>query len=258
MADTLLDSERDRSVFATRETSLHEHGSHDVKPVNAGLIYLVENDAHVLQAISCLLRKADYEVRAFRSPVDFLEHHDFRAAGCAVLGLAMAGMNGLELDREMHARGHGRPVVFIAGREDLSLSVEAMKAGAVDVLTKPVFEQSLFAAVRSALECDHIARRARNEIEAVIQRVSRLTPREREVMDCVVMGCVNKQIAAAMRISEKTVKVHRSRVMTKMAVRSLPELVRLSDQMLAREPLGYSCIRIQIRPRSSDYRIPIN
>jgi FixJ family two-component response regulator len=145
----------------------------------------------------------------------------------------MSGCTGLDLFREMRARGHARPTVFIAGGADVPASVQAMKAGAVDVLTSPVRSDDLILAVRAAMERDRLNRRIQGEFEALARRVSRLSPREREVMGHVVMGWPNKQIAAAMCISEKTVKVHRARVMAKMDVRSLPDLVRLTDHLSA-------------------------
>jgi len=235
MADRLADSEQDRSAVVAHAALPRGHDGLDANLLSEGLIYLVDDDVTVLQVISRLLREADYEVRAFRSPANFLQRHDARAAGCAVFGLTMAGLSGLDLHRHMRARGDARPTVFIAGDGDVSSSVQAMKAGAVDVLTKPVCGEGLIAAVRAAVERDRFDRSVQDEIEAVAQRASRLTPREREVMDHVVIGRLNKQIAAAMRISLKTVKVHRARVMTKMAVRSLPDLVRLTDHMSALE-----------------------
>jgi FixJ family two-component response regulator len=201
--------------------------------MSEGLIYLVDDDASVLKAISRLLREAGYEVRAFQSPSDFLEQHDSEAVGCAVFDLAMTGLNGLDLHREMSARGYRRPTIFITGHGDVPSSVQAMKLGAVDFLTKPVHDEDLIEAVRAAVERDFAARRQLSELETVSKKVSQLTPREREVMDHVISGRLNKQIAAAMQISEKTVKVHRARVMAKMAVRSVAELVRLNDSMRA-------------------------
>jgi FixJ family two-component response regulator len=188
-------------------------------------VSVVDDDAAVLKSLDRLLRSAGFAVRTFPSPQVFLEQHDGDAPGCVVLDLSMPGLDGLQLQQALaHSGGHS-PVIFITGFGDVPSSVRAMKAGAVDFLTKPFDQTQLLTAVRAAIEIDRIARLERAERSSVGMRVAALTPRERQVMAHVVAGHLNKQIAADLGISEKTVKVHRARVMTKMGVASVAELV---------------------------------
>jgi FixJ family two-component response regulator len=166
-------------------------------------------------------------VRTFPSAQEFLRQHDAGAAGCVVLDLSMPDLDGLELQQTLAREGDHCPVIFISGRSDVVSSVRAMKAGAVDFLTKPFDQKQFLAAVRAALEKDRSARAQRAERTSIGMRVAALTPREREVMAHVVAGHLNKHIAAALGIAEKTVKVHRARVMKKMGIGSVAELVWL-------------------------------
>jgi FixJ family two-component response regulator len=150
---------------------------------------------------------------------------------CLVLDVALPGLDGLELQQALAVSECARPVVFITGRGDIPTSVRAMKRGAVDFLTKPVNDTELLAAVHRAIEADRLARAARVEMDAMRQRLASLTPREREVLVHVVAGRLNKQIAADLGIVEKTIKVHRARVMEKMAVGSLADLVRVAERL---------------------------
>lgn len=193
-------------------------------------MFLVDDDPSVLRALTRLLHAAGHQVSAFRSAQAFLAAHDPTAPGCVVLDLAMPGLNGLELQHALAASGCRRPVIFVTGRGDVPSSVQAMKAGAVDFLTKPVSEEYLLAAILRALERDRLMRQARAELEAIAERLNTLTPREREVLGHVVAGRLNKQIAADLGIVEKTIKVHRSRVMEKMCVRSVADLVRMAER----------------------------
>jgi len=194
-------------------------------------VFLVVDDPGVLRALTRLLRAAGLDVRAFRSSREFLAAHDAAIPGCIVLDLAMPGESGLDLQTALAAAGCHRPIVFISGHGDIPSSVRAMKAGAVDFLTKPVSQEHLLAAIRRALDRDRLMREAQAELQAIAERLSTLTPREREVLDHVVMGQLNKQIAADLGTVEKTVKVHRSRVMEKMGVRSLADLVRMAERL---------------------------
>jgi FixJ family two-component response regulator len=193
----------------------------------APCVRVVDDDAAVLKALERVLRSAGFAVSTFPSPREFLEGHDGAAPGCVLLDLSMPGIDGLELQATLARAGDPCPVVFISGHGDVPASVRAMKAGAVDFLTKPFDKLQLLTAVRAAVEKDRAARKAREERSSIGARVAALTPREREVMAHVVAGDLNKQIAAELGIAEKTVKVHRARVMKKMGVASLAALVWL-------------------------------
>jgi FixJ family two-component response regulator len=195
------------------------------------IVYLVDDDPSILRALTRLLRAGGHQVSAFRSPREFLAQHDAAVPGCVVLDLAMPGLNGLELQTALGAAGCQRPIVFLSGHGDVPSTVRAMKAGAVDFLTKPVREQDLLAAIERAIDGDRTMRRVRAELRAIGERLNSLTPREREVFRHVVSGQLNKQIAADLGTVEKTVKVHRSRVMEKMGVRSLADLVRVAERL---------------------------
>jgi FixJ family two-component response regulator len=192
---------------------------------------VVDDDPSVLRALTRLLAAAGLEARAFPSPAAFLRAHDPATPGCLVLDLALPGLDGFELQQALTVSDCARPIVFITGRGDIPASVRAMKGGAVDFLTKPVNDQDLLAAVHNAIEIDRLAREAQVEVDALRQRLASLTPREREVLVHVVAGRLNKQIAADLGIVEKTIKVHRARIMEKMAVRSLADLVRIAERL---------------------------
>ncbi len=193
-------------------------------------VFVVDDDPGVRKSLSRLLRSAGLEALAFESPEEFLRNLGADAAGCAILDVAMPGLDGLALQRELASRGSELPVIFLTGHGDVPRSVQAMKGGAADFLTKPVDDEVLLAAVRRAVEADRAGRASRRERTEIRERLASLTPREREVMEGVVAGRLNKQIAADLGIAEKTVKVHRGRVMEKMAASSIAELVRLADR----------------------------
>jgi FixJ family two-component response regulator len=201
-------------------------------------VFLVDDDPAVRRGLSRLLKSAGLEVEAYGSPEEFLGSLDAGAAGCAVLDVAMPGLDGLALQQAMSARGCELPVLFLTGHGDIPKSVRAMKGGATDFLEKPADEALLLGAIRRALERDRALRAARRELSDARRRLATLSPREREVLEGVVAGNLNKQIAAALGISEKTVKVHRGRVMEKMAVSSLAELARLADHLGVVRPAG--------------------
>ena len=193
-------------------------------------VFIVDDDPAVLKSLSRLLRSVQLEVATFSSPHDFLEQHDPHVAGCLVLDMSMPGLNGLELQEALKEKGSAIPIIFLTGHGDVHGSVLAMKSGALDFLTKPVNHDELISAIQKALEKDHIARAARAELDDIRERLATLTPREREVLSHVVSGQLNKQIANDLGTVEKTIKVHRARVMEKMKVGSLAELVRLTER----------------------------
>jgi FixJ family two-component response regulator len=195
-------------------------------------VYLVDDDPGVLKALSRLLRARGYEVKPYFSPQLFLEEHDVAIPGCAILDVSMPGLDGLELQRALTAAGSShRPVVFVTGKGDIPTSVRAMKAGAIDFLTKPVKDKDLFEAVSRAEALDAESRRLHSELESMQAKVRTLTPREREVLTHVVAGRLNKQIAGDLGTAEKTIKVHRSRMMEKLGVRMVADLVRMAEKL---------------------------
>jgi FixJ family two-component response regulator len=195
-----------------------------------GTVYVVDDDEGVRKALTRLLRAAGFEVHCFASAAEYLEKDDRTQAGCLMLDVAMPGISGLDLQEALKTTGSERSIVFITGQGDIPKSVQAMKAGAIDFLTKPLDDEKLLAAVRLAIEKDDLARRARAERQSIEQRLASLTQREREVLEHVISGEINKQIAAKLGTVEKTIKVHRGRVMAKMGVDSVAELVRVAEQ----------------------------
>ena len=202
----------------------------------AATVFLVDDDEAVLRALRRLLGAAGYAVRTFASSVQFLAEHDPAAPGCAVLDLSMPGMDGLGIQAALSADSGMRPVIFLTGTGDIPTSVRAMKAGAVDFLTKPVQASDLLAAISRAVALDREARQARSGAAGVAARIASLTPREREVLTLVVAGRLNKQIAHELGTSIKTIKVHRARVMTKMGVRTVADLVRAAELAVGAGP----------------------
>lgn len=193
-------------------------------------VFLIDDDPGVLKALTRLLRTSGHEIRAFRSPLDFLRVHDPSIPGCAVLDLAMPYIDGLRLQEKLLRDGVERPIIFLTGNGDIPASVKAMKAGAIDFLTKPVKPSDLMKALARAAETDRRLRGERTKIQSINDRLSLLTPREHEVLRHVVAGRLNKQIAGELGTVEKTIKVHRGRMMTKLGVRSVADLVRLTEQ----------------------------
>jgi two-component system, LuxR family, response regulator FixJ len=191
-------------------------------------VFLVDDDPAILRALERLLMAEGLHTRAFRSPEAFLREHDPAMPGCVVLDMIMPHLNGLALQQELRASGCDRFIIFITGQSDIPSSVQAMKAGAVDFLIKPFSDQTFLAAVRDAIAKDHIAREICAQLQSIRERLSTLTPREYEVLRHIIAGQLNKQIAADLGTVEKTIKVHRARVMDKMRVASLAELVRLT------------------------------
>jgi RNA polymerase sigma factor (sigma-70 family) len=199
---------------------------------NTFTVYLVDDDVGVPNGLSRLLRVRNYDVKPYSSPQLFLEEHDVTVPGCAVLDVAMPGLDGLELQLALTASdGSHRPIVFITGKGDISTSVRAMKAGAIDFLTKPIKDEALFDAISQAEKRDTDLRKAQSELELIKAKMTALTPREREVLVHVFAGRPNKQIAADLGTVEKTIKVHRSRMMEKLGVRTVADLVRMTQKL---------------------------
>jgi FixJ family two-component response regulator len=194
-------------------------------------VFLVDDDPGVINALSRLLRVKGYDVRSYTSPQEFLISHDATVPGCAVLDVSMPGLDGLELQQALAAEGCHRPIIFITGKGDIPTSVRAMKAGAIDFLTKPMSNQDLLDAIARAEEQDTKARGTRAELAPIEARIATLTPREREVLAYVVAGRLNKQIAGDLGLVEQTVKFHRSAVMKKLGVRTVADLVRMVERM---------------------------
>jgi len=197
---------------------------------NPFTVFLVDDDAGVLKALTRLLQARRYEVQSFTSPQAFLANHDVSIPGCAVLDVAMPALDGLALQEALTAGGSQRPVIFLTGKGDIPISVRAMRAGAIDFLTKPVNDDDLLTAIARAKKEDDEIRSSNADIDSINARFARLTPREHEVMTHVIAGRLNKQIAGYLGTVEKTVKVHRSRVMRKLGVRSVAELVRMTEK----------------------------
>jgi len=212
----------------------------------AARVFLVDDDPAVLKALSRLLRSAGYDPQAFNSAADFMTSYHPDTSGCLVLDLSMPEVNGLDLQHWLAQTKSPLPVIFLSGRSDVPTSVKAMKDGALDFLTKPVDERTLLRTVESALRRDTEIREKRAEELVLLERLGRLTLREREVMAGVVRGKLNKQIAGELGTVEKTVKVHRARVMQKMGARSLAELVRMAERV------GISLSSPAFTPANSD------
>lgn len=188
-------------------------------------VHLVDDDPRVLKALSRVLAFAGYEVEAFGDAESFLERHNPAVPGCAIIDLGLPGRDGFAIQAEMEACG--RPVVFVTGQGSIQAGVKAMKAGALDFLEKPVETTTLLTAVAHAMQVDGLRRREMRDRQEFDECVARLTPRERQVLDLVVAGRLNKQIAGDLGTVEKTIKVHRARVMDKMGARTVVGLVRL-------------------------------
>jgi len=197
----------------------------------APIVYVVDDDASMRTALQRLLRSVGYEVEAYGSARDFLEDERADRDACLVLDVRMPRMSGLELQKLLNEAGDQLPIVFVTGVGDVPMSVRAMKGGAVDFLQKPFNDQDLIDAVHRAIERDRANRLERAGQETIRARYATLTPREQEVMAHVVAGGMNKQIAGALGTSEKTIKVHRARIMRKMEAVSLAELVRLAARI---------------------------
>jgi len=194
-------------------------------------VFVIDDDSRVRRSLSNLLIASGYQVRSFESAEMYLAENDADCPGCLLLDVCLSGLSGMDLQRTLMNSSHMLPIVFLTGQSDIQTSVTAMKAGAVDFLTKPIDCILLVEAIERALRRDAQDRLDRNLRRSIQMRFDALTPRERQVMSQVIHGKLNKQIAADLGTGEKTIKVHRARVMSKMQVRSVPELVRLGARI---------------------------
>jgi FixJ family two-component response regulator len=199
----------------------------DEQPV----VFIIDDDASVRDAVVDLLRSVGLGAETFRSAQEFLASKRLDAPGCIVLDVRLPGTSGLEFQRMLNDSNIHLPIIFISGHGDIPMSVRAMKSGAIEFLTKPLSEQALLDAVQTGIERDRVRRQEAKVVAELQERFDSLTPRERDVLALVVTGRRNKQIAAQAKLSEMTVKVHRSQIMRKMRAKSLIDLVRMADAL---------------------------
>jgi FixJ family two-component response regulator len=199
-------------------------------PTSGPTVFVVDDDEAIRKAVSRLLRSAGIAAAVFASPREFLAQYNPATPGCLVLDIAMPDFNGLQLQTALTEKGCILPIIFFTGHGDVSKSVQAMKQGAFDFLSKPVKDKDLLTAVRAAIERDTVVRREQAKLSEIRARLDTLTSREREVLEHVVSGKMNKQIAGDMGITKATVKMHRAHVMAKMKVQSVAELARLTER----------------------------
>jgi len=219
--------------------AVSEHGSQMTSRLVAQTtptVFVVDDDISVRESLELLIRHEGMEVETFRSAQEFLARPRASVPSCLVLDVSLPGVNGLELQKRISSEQQDMPIIFITGYGDIPMTVQAMKAGAVEFLTKPFADHLLLNAVRSALDrsAAHLARH--EELQALKARHARLTPREREVMSLVVVGLLNKQVADELDISEITVKAHRGCVMRKMQADSFAELVNMASRLRLKRP----------------------
>ena len=195
------------------------------------IVFVVEDDAPLRASLQDLMQSVGLRVAAFASAQEFLDRTRPEVPGCLVLDVRLPGLSGLDLQKRMAEGDRDMPIIFITGHGDIPMTVQAMKAGAVEFLTKPFRDQELLDAIQQALERDRYAREQRARSAALHRQYRSLTPREREVMALVVAGFLNKQIAGQLGTSEASVKVHRQHVMAKMGAGSLAGLVRMADRL---------------------------
>jgi FixJ family two-component response regulator len=193
-------------------------------------VFVIDDDASIRKSLSRLLRSADYTVETFPSADEFLRREHFDGIGCLLLDVQMPGLSGMDLQEELSKADYHMPIIFITGHGNIPMSVQAMKKGAVDFLTKPFDDKELLQTIEKAIEKDTQARAEYDESLDIRGRIELLTPRENEMLRYVITGMLNKQIGLKLGITEKTVKVHRGRIMEKLRANSVAELVRLAQK----------------------------
>jgi len=198
---------------------------------NEGVVFVVDDDASMRHSTECLIRSIGLNAMTFASADQFLKHKRPDTPACLLLDMRMPGLSGLDLQKELAQAGVDIPIIFITGHGDIPMTVQAMKAGAIEFLTKPYRDQDLIDAVRKGLKRDGVARTEQTKLRDLKRRFDSLTPREREVMTLVVSGLLNKQIAAQLGSTEQTVKFHRGHIMQKMQAVSLADLVRMAESL---------------------------
>ena len=193
-------------------------------------VFVVDDDPSVLKSLVRLLRSLGFDVETFASAELFLARKHYGGIGCIVLDVRMPGLSGMDLQDELSQADYSMPIIFITGHGNIPMSVQAMKKGAVDFLTKPFDDEELLQAVKKAIEKDRKAKAEQAEMHDALRRIEQLTPREHEILRYVITGMLNKQIALKLDIAEKTVKIHRGRIMEKLCVDSVADLVRLAEK----------------------------
>jgi FixJ family two-component response regulator len=193
-------------------------------------VFIIDDDASIRKSLSRLLRSAGHTTETFASAEEFLGRGHFNGIGCLLLDVKMPGLSGMDLQEELGRADYSMPIIFITGHGNIPMGVQAMKRGAVDFLTKPFDDEELLQAVKKAIEKDREAKTERTEVHDLHRRIELLTPREHEIFRYVITGMLNKQIALKLDIAEKTVKIHRGRIMEKLRVDSVAELVRLAEK----------------------------
>jgi FixJ family two-component response regulator len=202
-----------------------------VKAEATPIVFIVDDDLSVRRTTERLVRTAGFNVQAFTSGREFLTIPRPEGPACLILDVRMPGLDGMQLQKELAQSGINIPIIFITGHGDIPMSVRAMKAGAVEFLTKPFRSRSLLEAIHSAIERDRAAHKERSESEELRERYGQLTAREREVMTLVVTGMLNKQVAGELTTTERTIKFHRANIMQKMLADSLADLVRIAEKL---------------------------
>jgi len=195
------------------------------------IVYLIDDDTQVREGLANLLQSVGLQVEAFATTTEFLARARQDIPQCLVLDVRLQGVSGLDLQAQLLSANINIPIIFITGHADIPMTVKAMKAGAIEFLTKPIREQDLLDAVQTALDSNRSRRKKEQMVAELQSRIESLTSREREVMTLVTMGRMNKQVAAEIGLSEITVKVYRHNVMKKMGAKSLPELVRMAESL---------------------------